>query len=102
MEYGVGVRRRRRRRGELMAKKLILSGYSLAANSPDGTVVGSVTNKIADSTLSLIDNAGGRIKLVGSAIQASTVASLAGKYLINVKEQNSMASQITQIEITVT
>ena len=102
MEYGVGVRRRRRRRGELMAKKLLLSGYTLAANSPEGTVVGNVTNKIADSTLSLIDNAGGRIKLVGSAIQAGAVASLAGKYLINVKEQNSMASQITQIEITVT
>jgi hypothetical protein len=49
-----------------------------------------------------VDDAGGRIKLVGTAIQASTVASLAGKYLINLKEQNSMASQITQIEITVT
>lgn len=102
MEYGVGVRRRRRRRGELMSTKLILSGYALAANSPDGTLVGNVTNKIAGSTLSLVDDAGGRIKLVGTAIQASTVASLAGKYLINVKEQNTMASQITQIEITVT
>jgi len=102
MEYGVGVRRRRRRRGELMAKKLILSGYTLAANSPEGTVVGNVTNKIAGSTLSLIDNAGGRIKLVGIAIQAGAVASIAGTYLINVKEQNEMASQITQIEITVT
>ena len=102
MEYGVGVRRRRRRRGELMAKKIILSGYTLAANSLDGTVVGNVTNKIADSTLSLIDNAGGRIKLVGLAIQASSVASVAGKYLITVKEQNPMATQLTQVEITVT
>lgn len=102
MEYGVGVRRRRRRRGELMAKKVTLSGYTLAANSPEGTAVGDVTNKIAGSTLSLIDDAGGRIKLVGSAIQAGSVASIAGKYLINVKEQNPMASQITQIEITIT
>ncbi len=102
MEYGVGVRRRRRRRGELMAKRLLLSGYALAANSPEGTVVGNVTNKIAGSTLSLIDNAGGIIKLVDTAIQAGAVASIAGTYLINVKEQNGMASQITQIEITVT
>jgi len=102
MEYGVGVRRRRRRRGELMSTRLTLSGYTLAANSPDGTLVGNVTNKIADSTLSLIDDAGGRIKLVGSAIQAGSVASIAGTYLINIKEQNSMASQITQIEITIT
>ena len=102
MEYGVGVRRRRRRRGELMARKLILSGYSLAANSPDGTVVGNVTNKINDSTLTLIDNAGERIKLVGSAIQASSVPSIAGTYLVTLKEQNSMASQITQVEIIVT
>jgi hypothetical protein len=102
MEYGVGVRRRRRRRGELMSTRITLSGYTLAANSPNGTLVGNITNKIADSTLTLVDDAGGRIKLVGTAIQASTVASLAGKYLINVKEQNSMASQITQIEITVT
>lgn len=102
MEYGVGVRRRRRRRGELMAKKLLLSAYTLTANSPDGTVVGNVTNKIAGSTLTLVDNAGGRIKLVGSAVQAGTVASLAGTYLINIKEQNAGASQITQIEITVT
>lgn len=101
MEYGVGVRRRRRRRGELMSKKLLLSGYTLAASSPEGTVVGTATNKIADSTLTLIDNAGGRIKLVGTDIQAGSVASLAGKYLINIKEQNSMATQITQIEITV-
>jgi hypothetical protein len=102
MEYGVGVRRRRRRRGELMAKKIILSGYTLAANSLDGTVVGNVTNKIADSTLSLIDNAGGRIKLVDLAIQADSVASVAGTYLITIKEQNSMATQLTQVEITVT
>ena len=102
MEYGVGVRRRRRRRGELMAKKLLLSAYTLTANSPDGTVVGNVTNKIAGSTLTLVDNAGGRIKLVGSAVQAGTVASLVGTYLINIKEQNAGASQITQIEITVT
>ena len=102
MEYGVGVRRRRRRRGELMAKKLLLSAYTLTANSPDGTVVGNVTNKIAGSTLTLVDNAGGRIKLVGSAVQAGTVPSLAGTYLINIKEQNAGASQITQIEITVT
>lgn len=102
MEYGVGVRRRRRRRGELMAKKLLLSGYTLAANSPEGTLVGNVTNKIADSTLTLVDNAGGRIGLVGLAIQAGPVPSIAGTYLINIKEQNSMASQITQIEIIVT
>ena len=102
MEYGVGVRRRRRRRGELMAKKLLLSNYTLVHNSAEGTLVGNVTNKITGSTLTLVDNAGGRIKLVGTAIQAGAVASVAGKYLINVKEQNSMASQITQIEITVT
>lgn len=102
MEYGVGVRRRRRRRGELMAKKATLSNYTLTSNSPEGTVVGNVTNKIADSTLSLIDDAGGRLKLVGSVIQAGAVASLAGTYLINVKEQNPGASQITQIEIIVT
>jgi hypothetical protein len=85
-----------------MAKKLLLSNYTLVHNSTEGTLVGNVTNKIAGSTLTLVDNAGGRIKLVGTAIQAGAAASIAGKYLINVKEQNSMASQITQIEITVT
>ena len=102
MEYGVGVRRRRRRRGELMAKRVNLSGYTLVAGSPEGTVIGNVTNKIADSTLTLIDNAGGRIKLVDTVVQAGPTAATAGTYLINIKEQNPMASQITQIEITVT
>jgi hypothetical protein len=85
-----------------MSTRLTLSGYTLAANSPNGTLVGNVTNKIAGSTLTLVDDAGGRIKLVGSAIQASTVASIAGKYLINVREKITTSSQITQIEITVT
>ena len=102
MEYGVGVRRRRRRRGELMQKKLLLSGYTLAANSPEGTVIGTITNKIADSVLTLIDNAGGRVKLVGLEIQAGPLASIVGAYLITIKEQNAMALQITQVEITIT
>ena len=55
VDAGVGIRRRRRRRGELMAKKLLLSGYSLAAASPEGTVVGTITNKISNSTLTLLD-----------------------------------------------
>lgn len=102
MEYGVGVRRRRRRRGELMAKKLLLSNYTLVHGSVAGTLIGNITNKIASSTLTLVDNAGGRVALVGTALQAGSVSSTAGKYLINIKESNSMASQITQIEITVT
>lgn len=101
MEYGVGVRRRRRRRGELMAKKATLSGYTLTANSPEGTVVGNVTNKIADSTISLIDDAGGRLKLVGSTIQAGSVTATGGEYLATLKEQNSMATQLTQLNISV-
>lgn len=101
MEYGVGVRRRRRRRGELMARKALLSGYTLSANSPEGTLVGTITNKIADSTLTLVDNADGRFKLVGIEVRAGPLAPIAGTYLITLKERNSMALQITQIEITV-
>lgn len=84
-----------------MAKTLLLSNYTMPANSPEGTVVGSVTNKIASSTLTLIDNAGDRVKLVDLELQAGSISSLPGVYLINIKEQNSMASQITQIEITI-
>lgn len=98
-DAGVAARRRRRRRGELVARRLILSGYSLAAASPEGTLVGNITNSIG--TLTLVDNAGGRIKLVGTAVQAGSVSSNPGTYLINIKEENSMSSQITQIGIVV-
>lgn len=84
-----------------MAKKLVLSSYTLAANSAAGTLVGNITNKIPISDLTLVDSAGGRFALVGTAIQAGSLAATAGKYLITVKEKNSMASEHTQIEITV-
>ena len=84
-----------------MAKTLLLSNYTMPANSPEGTVVGSVTNKIADSTLTLLDDAGGRFKLVGLDLQAGAIASVAGEYLIGFKEINSMATQYTQMRVIV-
>lgn len=101
-EYGVGVRRRRRRRGTLMAKRLQLSNYTMTASSANGTLVGNVTNKITGSTLTLVDDAGGRFKLVGAAVQASTVASTSGTYTVILREDKvNIGNQTTRIEIRV-
>lgn len=96
-------RRRRRRRGELMAKTLRLSSAIMAANSPQGTLVGNVVNKINGTYLTLIDTVGGRFQLVGLAIQAGATPAVAGKYTIELlEEQSSVGHQPTFIEITVT
>lgn len=101
-EYGVGVRRRRRRRGKLMAKRLKLSGTTMAANSAQNTLVGNVTNKIAGTTLTILDTAGGRFKLVGTAIQAGATLATAGKYTIQLlEEQVNVGRQATSIDIVV-
>lgn len=101
-EYGVGVRRRRRRRGKLMAKRLKLSATTMPANSAQNTLVGNVTNKISGTVLSILDTAGNRFKLVGSAIQAGSVLAAAGKYtILLLEEQANVGRQVTSIDIIV-
>lgn len=77
--YGVGVRRRRRRRGELVAKQLQLSNYSVAIGAAPGVLVGNVTNKIAGTTLTLTDSDGERFALSGVALTAGSVATTSGQ-----------------------
>lgn len=102
-EYGVGVRRRRRRRGKLMAKRLKLSNYTMPAASANGTVVGNITNKMAGSTVTIIDDQGGRFKLSGLAVQASTVSATAGIYNVWLREEvANIGRQTTRVEIRVT
>ncbi|MGV3511900.1 MAG: hypothetical protein ACO1OX_07830 [Novosphingobium sp.] len=54
---------------------LSLSAASLAENSTAGTVVGAILGRSAGSTLTLIDNAGGRFALIGADLVADAVAS---------------------------
>lgn len=96
------IRRRRRRRGELMAKDLVLTGYATTVAATAGTTVGSVTNKIASSTLTLIDDGGGRFVLAGLNLNTTSTPRTAGTYILTLKETNSMASQFTRLEIVVT
>lgn len=70
--YGVGVRRRRRRRGELVAKKLLLNFSQADPATPPGTKIADITNKISTSTLTLLDSNSGRFSLVGNSIFAGT------------------------------
>lgn len=49
----------------------VLGGtFTLAENSAQGTSAGSLTGRTAGSTLTMIDNAGGRVQLSGTTIQA--------------------------------
>ena len=99
---GAGRRRRRRRRGKLMAKRLQISNATMPASSPQGTIVGTVLRKIAGTYLTLIDTVGNRFQLVGSVIQAGVTPAIAGKYTIELlEEQSSVGRQATFIEITV-
>ena len=70
---GVSIRRRRRRRGELVAQSLKLSNYTIPANTPQGVLVANITNKIAGSTLSLVDTDYNRFLLSGTSIYAGPV-----------------------------
>ena len=74
----------------------------MAQNSPEGTLVGNITNKTTGTTVVMIDSAQNRFKLVGTAIQAGSSLATAGKYIIQLLEdQPSSGSQVTNIEITV-
>lgn len=51
-----------------------ITNNTIQENSIAGTLVGSLASVPPGATMSLIDNAGGRFRLVGNAIQASNVA----------------------------
>jgi hypothetical protein len=67
---GIGsVRRRRRRyRGDLVALKLAIDNNIVPLDTPPGEKVGTITNKIAGSTLTLVDSDSDRFTLVGNTI----------------------------------
>lgn len=95
------VRRRKRRRGKLAAIALKLTATSLPAASVTGTTVGTLTNKLATSTVTLIDNAG-KFTLVGSAIN-TTGTLTAGTYNLTLKEvQLNGVQQVSSIVVTAT
>ena len=48
--------------------------FTLAENSAQGTNAGTLSGRTAGSTLTLIDNAGGRVQLSGTTIQAGPTA----------------------------
>lgn len=48
--------------------------FTLAENSAQGTSAGTLSGRTAGSTLALIDNAGGRVQLSGTTIQAGPTA----------------------------
>ena len=58
----------------LALKSVNLSAASVVENSAENTVIGAVLNTTPGSTLSLVDNAGGRFKLVGGNIVAGATA----------------------------
>lgn len=49
---------------------LVLSASTIAENSAEDTLVGSILNIMGGSTLSLADNAGGRFKITGASLYA--------------------------------
>ena len=52
---------------------ITLTGTSIVENSPAGTIVGSLSGKSAGSTLTLLNNAGGRFTISGNNIVAGSV-----------------------------
>ena len=105
MEYGVGVRRRRRRRGELVSKQLVLDTNILYIDTPVGSKIGTVINKISSSTLSLTDSDSGRFSLVDNIIYVgSTLATpdVSGVRKITLLEvQPNGVKQYSQVLMTI-
>lgn len=69
---------------------LTLSSSSVPENSPQNTQVGTVQNKTANSTLSLINDAGGRFALSGTTIVTGTTNldyETATSHQITIREQ---------------
>ena len=98
MTYGVGIRRRRRHRGELVAKKLLLSSYNVSASATVSTVVGHITNSIG--TVTLTDTASGKFSLSSGNIVVAA-ALTATTYNITLKEvQSNGVTQYTAVTIT--
>ena len=53
---------------------LSLSASTLAENSAEGTAIGTIVGQTGGSTITMTDTAGGRFKLVGTAVQAGATA----------------------------
>lgn len=85
---------------------LVLDPATFAAASPEDTAIGTLTGMAEeDSTLTLVDDAGGAVKLVGDAIVVGPTASVAGTITITVRETNLYGSNNphdTDIDIVVT
>ena len=75
----------------LSLEPLILSAASLAEGAVQGTTVGSLAGAATGSSLSLINNAGGRFQLSGSTVEAGPTATdyeTSKTYSIRVRETN--------------
>lgn len=93
----IGAGRRRARPvgpPPLVLEALALSPASLTENSPPGAPVGVITGRMAGSTLSLANNAGGRFALSGANVVSGLVATdheTAASHDIIVRESLPMA-----------
>lgn len=92
---------------EVTLAALSLDAAELTENSAEDTAVGAVQDKSSGSTLSLIDDAGGRLKLSGTNIVAGATPSdyeVATSYNITLRETHPDASNSprdTVIEVTI-
>jgi hypothetical protein len=95
-------RRRRKSRFKLKNTPLQLSSATMAANSAENTVVGNVLNKLPPTDISLVNDAGGRFKLVDVQVRAGATPAAAGSYTIVIRQElASLGSQDSSIVITV-
>ena len=102
---GPAIRRRRRRRGELVSKKLVLDNYTVGSNSPLNVVIGTIVNKINGSTVTLVDNDSDRFYISGNSIRygPSTIAaeSSSPRLLTLLETQSNGVKQYSQISINI-
>jgi len=82
-------RKRRKRRFKLKSIPLTLSNATMVANSAQDTVVGDVLNILPGASVSIVDTAGNRFKLVGTQVRAGATTAAAGTYTIVLAHGNS-------------
>lgn len=83
---------------------LELSGTTFVDNDTAGTVIGTLTNQKASSTLEVILNRG-KVEIVGDDLVVGSVASAAGDFDVQIREVSQYATnspRVTTLTITVT
>jgi hypothetical protein len=87
---------------------LTLSANTFASGAAEGTVIGNIVGKAhaTDSTLSLVNDSDGQVKLVGDTLQVGPTATPdAGTITVVIRETNlwgDVETRDTGLNITVT